>query len=87
MLPEQTKFNEHTIKLKEGKQLPYGLIYNLGPIELETLKTYITIYLKTGFIQLFKSPIGALILFDKKSDASFCLCIDYQSLNNLTTKN
>lgn len=44
-------------------------------------------YLKTRFIRLFKSPISAPILFDKKPDSSFCLCIDYCSLNNLKIKN
>ena len=50
VLPERTKLNEHTIDLKDGKQLPYGPIYSLGPVELETLKTYIETHLKTGFI-------------------------------------
>ena len=41
VLPEYIKFNEHAINLEDGKQPPYGLIYSLGPVELETLKTYI----------------------------------------------
>ena len=39
VLPECTKLNEHAINLKDGKQPPYGPIYSLGPVELETLKT------------------------------------------------
>ena len=70
ILPEQTEFNEHAIKLEEGKQPPYGPIYSLRPVELETLKTYIENHLKTGFIQPFKSLAGAPILFDKKPDGS-----------------
>ena len=50
VLPERTKFNEHAIDLEDCKQLPYGPIYSLGPVELETLKTYIETHLKTGFI-------------------------------------
>ena len=42
--------NEHAIKLHNGKQALYGPIYSLGPVELETLKTYIETYFKTGFI-------------------------------------
>ena len=49
-LPENTSINEHAIKLQNGKQPPYGPIYSLGPVELETLKTYIKTHLKTGFI-------------------------------------
>ena len=49
-LPENTGINKHAIKLQDGKQPPYGPIYSLGPMELETLKTYIETHLKTGFI-------------------------------------
>ena len=87
VLPERTEFNEHAIDLKDGKQPPYGPIYSLGLVELETLKTYIETHLKTGFIQPSKSPAGAPILFDKKPDGSLCLCVDYWGLNNLTIKN
>ena len=50
VLLERIELNEHAINLEDGKQPPYGLIYSLSPVELETLKTYIEIYLKTGFI-------------------------------------
>ena len=33
------KINEHAIELEEGKQPPFGLIYSLGSVELEMLKT------------------------------------------------
>ncbi len=86
-LPENTGINEHVIELVEGKQSPYGPIYSLSLVELETLKTYIETHLKTGFIRPSKSHTGSPILFDKKIDGSFCLCLDYQGLNNLTIKN
>ena len=54
---------------------------------LETLKAYIETHLKTGFIQLFKSHTGVLILFDKKPDGSLRLYVNYQVLNNLIIKN
>ena len=56
-------------------------------MKLETLKTYIKTHLKTEVIQPSKSPAGAPILFDKKSDGSFYLCVDYWGLNNLMIKN
>ncbi len=86
-LPENTGMNEHAIKLIDGKQPPYGPIYALSPVELETLKTYIKTHLKTVFIRLSKSPAGAPILFDKKPDSSLRLCVNYRGLNNLTIKN
>ena len=87
IIPERTEFNEHTIDLEAGKQPPYWPIYSLGPVELETLKTYIKTHLKTGFIRPFKSPDGARIPFDKKPDGSLCLYVDYRGLNNLMIKN
>ena len=85
--PEHTGINDHAIKLVNGQQLPYGPIYSLGPVELETLKAYIETNLANGFIRLSKSPASAPILFDWKSDSSLRLCVNYQGLNNLTIKN
>ncbi len=86
-LSENTSLNEHVIELVEEKQPPYGPIYALSPVELETLKTYIKTHLKTGFIRPSKSPTGAPILFDKKSNSSLHLCVDHRGLKNLTIKN
>ncbi len=56
-------------------------------MELETLKAYIKTYLKIRFIRPFKSFTDAPIFFDKKPNNSFCLGVDYRSLNNFTIKN
>lgn len=69
--------NEYTIKLIDGKQLPYRPIYTYSLVELETLKVYIKTYLETRFIQTFKSPVNASILFNKKSNNNFYLNIKY----------
>ena len=79
--------NEHAIKLEEGKQPPFGPIYSLGPVELETLKTYIKTNLANVFIRLSKSLAGAPIFFDWKPSGSLCFCVDYWGLNNITLKN
>lgn len=86
-LIKNTSIEKNIIKLIEGKQPLYGPIYSLGQVELETLKAYIKTHLKIRFIQLSKFFAGAFILFDKKPNGSFYLCVNYQSLNNLRIKN
>ena len=38
ILSQQTKTNEHAIKLERDKQPSYRLIYSLGPVKLKILK-------------------------------------------------
>ena len=76
-LPEHIEINNHAIELVGSQQPPYGRIYSLGPVELETLKAYIDTNLANGFIRLSKSPAVAPILSDRKSNGSFQLYVDY----------
>lgn len=86
-LPKNTDINKYIIELVEDKQSLYRRIYSLQSMKLETLKTYIETYLKTGFIWPSKSLAGIPIFFDQKLDRSLHFCINYQGLNNLTIKN
>ena len=86
-LPEHNNINEHPIDLVDNKQPFYGPIYSLGPVELETLKTYIEIILANGFIRPSQLPAIAPILFIKKKNYSLWLYVNYQGRNNLTIKN
>ena len=84
---EYIEINNHAIKLVDDWQPSYGPIYSLGQVELETLKTYIETNLKNGFIRPSKSPVETPILFDKKSDGNFQLCVDSWEFNKLPIKN
>lgn len=76
-LLKHNDINDHAIKLVNSKQSCYKLIYNLGPVELEILKTYIKTHLKTRFIKLLKFFAGALILLEKKLDKNLYLFVNY----------
>lgn len=85
-LPKHIRIKNHAIRLINDKQPPYKPIYSQGLMELEILKIYIETNLANGLIMPSKSSASTSILFVQKSDSSFCLCMNYQGLNNLIIK-
>ena len=86
-LPEHRPY-DCPIDLQPGKEPPWGPIYNLSPIELETLREYINDEnLANGFIQHSRSPAGAPIFFVTKKNETLRLVVDYQGLNKVTIRN
>ncbi|GJZ71246.1 putative reverse transcriptase domain-containing protein [Tanacetum coccineum] len=61
--------------------------YRLAPSKKKELSDQLKELSDKGFIRPSSSSWGALVLFVKKKNGSFRMCIDYQELNKLTVKN
>nr|GEW99300.1 hypothetical protein [Tanacetum cinerariifolium] len=61
--------------------------YRLASSEMKELSNQLKELSDKGFIRHSSSPWGAPVLFVKKKDGSFSMCIDYRELNKLTVKN
>nr|GEU68553.1 putative reverse transcriptase domain-containing protein [Tanacetum cinerariifolium] len=61
--------------------------YRLALSEMKELSDQLKELSNKGFIRPSSSPWGASVLFVKKKDRSFQMCIDYRELNKLTIKN
>nr|GFA72935.1 putative reverse transcriptase domain-containing protein [Tanacetum cinerariifolium] len=78
---------EFQIDLVPGAALVAWAPYRLAPSEMKELAEQLKELYDKGFIRPSSSPWGAPVLFVKKKDGSFRMCIDYQELNKLTVKN
>nr|GFA74447.1 putative reverse transcriptase domain-containing protein [Tanacetum cinerariifolium] len=82
--PRQVEFR---IDLIPGATPMARAPYRLAPFELKELSEQLKELSEKGFIRPSSSPWGAPVLFVKKKDGSFRMCIDYRELNKLTIKN
>ncbi|GJX82274.1 putative nucleotidyltransferase, ribonuclease H [Tanacetum coccineum] len=77
------KKQEEIVVVRDFSKSPY----RLAPSELEELSGQLKELQDKGFVRQSSSPWGASLLFVKKKDGSFRMCIDFRELNKLTVKN
>ncbi|GJR94079.1 putative reverse transcriptase domain-containing protein [Tanacetum coccineum] len=82
-----TRQVEFQIDLVPGAAPVARAPYRLAPSEMKELSEQLQELSDKGFIRPSSSPWGAPVLFVKKKDRSFWMCIDYRELNKLTMKN
>ncbi|GJZ59006.1 putative reverse transcriptase domain-containing protein, partial [Tanacetum coccineum] len=85
-LPPQRQV-EFRIDLVPGVMPVAKSPYRLAPSKMQELSGQLQELQDNGFIRPSHSPWGAPVLFVKKKDGSFRMCIDYRELNKLTVKN
>jgi hypothetical protein len=78
---------EFTIDLKSGNEPIARTPYRMSTPELQELKMQLKEFLDLGLIHPSVSPWGAPVIFIRKKDGSWRLCIDYRQLNKATIKN
>ncbi|KAJ9544937.1 hypothetical protein OSB04_024644 [Centaurea solstitialis] len=85
-LPPQRQVEFH-IDLVPGAGPIAKSPYRLAPSDMQELSNQLQELLDKGFIRPSSSPWGAPVLFVKKKDGFFLMCIDYRELNKITIKN
>ncbi|GJV13277.1 hypothetical protein Tco_1354818 [Tanacetum coccineum] len=78
---------EFRIELVPGSAPVARAPYRLAPSKMKELVGQLQDLFEKGFICPSSSPWGASVLFVKKKDGSFCMCIDYRELKRLIVKN
>ncbi|GJR95557.1 putative reverse transcriptase domain-containing protein [Tanacetum coccineum] len=82
-----TRQVEFRIDLVPGATPVARALYRLALSKMKELAEQLQELTDKGFIRPSSSPWGAPVLFVKKKDGSFRMCIDYRELNKLTVKN
>ncbi|GKD27204.1 putative reverse transcriptase domain-containing protein, partial [Tanacetum coccineum] len=85
-LPPQRQV-EFRIDLIPGATPVANSPYRLAPSVMQEMSEQLQELQDKGFIRPSHSPWGAPVLFVKKKDGSFRMCIDYREQNKLTIKN
>jgi hypothetical protein len=78
---------EFVIELLSGTAPIFKKPYRMATNQLVELKEQLQELLDKGYIRPSASPWGAPVIFVLKKDGTQRMCVDYRSLNEVTTKN
>ncbi|GJY83896.1 putative reverse transcriptase domain-containing protein [Tanacetum coccineum] len=84
---ETMKTKLEVLEHVHGAAPVHGAPYRIGAFKMERVIGATEELPDKAFIRPSSSPWGAPVLFVKKKDGSFRMCIDYRELNKLTVKN
>ena len=85
-LPPNRPNFDHEIPLVHDAKVPVSKVYRMSIAELEELRKQLDAYLSKNWIRHSTSNFAAPVLFQRKSDGSLRMCIDYRGLNKYTKR-
>ena len=74
-------------KFDIGSSAPNQLPYRVSAAQQEEILNQVNELMEKGLIRPSSSPYCSPVLLVQKKDGSFCMCVDYRSLNKITIKN
>ena len=84
--PPPERPQDHTIETGDAHPMNRSP-YSLSKEQLDEQKRQIEYLINRGLVRPSTSPWGAPVLFAKKKDGSWRMCIDYRGLNSVTVRN
>jgi transposase InsO family protein len=85
--PPPSRWADHKIELLPGARPVNRSPFSLSTSQIQEQTRQIEYLYARGMVQPSISPWGAPVLFAKKKDGTWRMCIDYRALNSLTVRN
>jgi hypothetical protein len=77
---------EHQINLIPGASLSNRAPYRTNPEETKEIQQQVQELLNKGYVCESLNPCTALVILVPKKDGTWCMCVDYRAINNITIR-
>jgi hypothetical protein len=77
---------EHQIDLIPGASLPNRATYRTNSEEMKEIQPQIQEFLDNGYVRERLSPCVVPIILVPKKNGTWCMCVDYRAINNITIR-